>query len=476
MSTRTNGSERSSSSSSVSSGGAVRIAGSCGSSWNFESWKSSGSELRRSQRSTSPIRISWSPASTMRSSRQTSRARQSSRIGVPCSSTWCETAEKRGASRPTNERDRLDLVRAEHVDREAPGLLRGPAGARSVEAAHEHERRIERDARERVGGHAAVHVARAGGHDRDAGGVGGHHRAEDALVDHLRIAADCGTGRAILDAADAHASGPGGAASGSAARNAASSALGRPRAATPDRDDLAPHGGRADDRRGAEQAVGELACDGGVGEQRDAEAAAHHLLRRVDVVELHHAARHDARGAEEGARQLVVARAAVEEHQLLAAELLDAHLAVDRERMAGRGDEHELLLVERDRLDRRVSQGAHEADLRLAREHHLEHLLRAARCGRRARCSGSRGRAARARPAARRCSPRARRRARGGRASGRCRRARGGRRRPPRARGARGGAAPRPARSAPCPGACAGRAGCRARPRAAAGARSARAG
>ncbi len=80
-----------------------------------------------------------------------------------------ETAVKRGASRPD-----------ERHDAPRPGASRA-CGSRSVPtpwlpqpvrepllAAHEHERRIERDARERVRGHAAVHVAGTGGHDRDA--------------------------------------------------------------------------------------------------------------------------------------------------------------------------------------------------------------------------------------------------------------------------------------------------------------------
>ena len=244
------------------------------------------------------------------------------RIGVPCSSTSWETAVKRGASRPTNDVHGLDLVRAEHVDREAPRLLRGLAGARAVglqtrTSGGSSETLVNEFAAmpQWTSPAPAVTIVTPVGYAAIT-----ERKTPWSIIACMSYASRAARRRRVGERGEERR-------------------LERPRwarAAPPDRDDLPAHRGRADDRRGAEHAVGELARDRGVGEQRDAEPAAHHLLGGVDVVELHHAARYDAGRTEERAGQLVVARAAVEEHELLAAELLDAHLAVDRERMVGR--------------------------------------------------------------------------------------------------------------------------------------------
>ncbi len=72
-----------------------------------------------------------------------------------------------------------------------------------------------------------------------------------------------------------------------------------------------------------------------------------HLLRRVDVVELHHAARHDAGLAKERARQDEVARGAVEEDQPLGRRARRRRSRARPRSGARVDDEHDLVLVER---------------------------------------------------------------------------------------------------------------------------------
>ena len=83
----------------------------------------------------------------------------------------------------------------------------------------------------------------------------------------------------------------------------------------------------------------------------------------------------DARLAEERARELVVARRAIEEDQLLLAELVHRDLAARGERMPGARDEHQLVLEERDALDVGMAERPDEADLHLLAQDELEHLL-----------------------------------------------------------------------------------------------------
>jgi hypothetical protein len=112
-----------------------------------------------------------------------------------------------------------------------------------------------------------------------------------------------------------------------------------------------------------------------VGKERDAETLLDHLLRGVDVVELHHASRNRSGAAEELVRQSVVARRAVEEDQLDVADPLRADRLLTDEGVVRVDDEHELVLVERCRLDLRVTQGPPEPDLHLLLEDEVEDLL-----------------------------------------------------------------------------------------------------
>jgi hypothetical protein len=70
--------------------------------------------------------------------------------------------------------------------------------------------------------------------------------------------------------------------------------------------------------------------DGRQRQQGDAQPLAHHLLRRIDVVELHDPVRGHASLSEERVRQVVVARRAVEEDQPRVGDLIDA----DRQALA----------------------------------------------------------------------------------------------------------------------------------------------
>jgi hypothetical protein len=112
-----------------------------------------------------------------------------------------------------------------------------------------------------------------------------------------------------------------------------------------------------------------------VGEERDAEALLHHLLRRVDVVQLHHAFRLDAGAAEERIRQLRVARSAVEQDELLLGHLVEADRSVSREPVPRVGDENQPVLVERRRRDVGVSQRPHQAQVDVLAKDELQDLL-----------------------------------------------------------------------------------------------------
>ena len=105
--------------------------------------------------------------------------------------------------------------------------------------------------------------------------------------------------------------------------NAATSPVGCAVVLSPHSHDLAVGGLDISDPNGHEAAVGELPRDRSLREEGDAEPLLHHLLRSVDVVELHDAARRHSRLAEERAREPVVARGAVEEDELRLRDLGD---------------------------------------------------------------------------------------------------------------------------------------------------------
>ncbi len=123
----------------------------------------------------------------------------------------------------------------------------------------------------------------------------------------------------------------------------------------------------------------ELAGHRGLRQERDAEALLHHLLCRVDVVELHDALGSDSRSPEERVRQLGVARGPVEEHELLARDLFQPDPPALGEAMARIGDEHEAVFVQRRTLDVRMAEGPDEPELDLLADDELEDLLGVAR-------------------------------------------------------------------------------------------------
>ncbi len=81
---------------------------------------------------------------------------------------------------------------------------------------------------------------------------------------------------------------------------------------------------------------------------------------------------------EEGARQVVIARRAVELDELLVSQVLHADPALSGERVAGLDNENEAILVERGAHDLRVLQGAHEPERHLLAQDEIEDLLRVA--------------------------------------------------------------------------------------------------
>ena len=116
--TRTKGSDRSSSSSSLSSGGLIGIHGRAGSSWNFESWKRSGADaplaaldLADHDLVIARLDDAFEPADEQRD--PLAEDRRAVRVEL--------VRDRLEARRvPSHERaHRMHLVRAEHVDREA---------------------------------------------------------------------------------------------------------------------------------------------------------------------------------------------------------------------------------------------------------------------------------------------------------------------------------------------------------------------
>ena len=74
-------------------------------------------------------------------------------------------------------------------------------------------------------------------------------------------------------------------------------------------------------------------------------------------------------------RQLEVARGAVEHHQPLAADLGQLDRAAARKAVLRIAHQHQLVLVQRKRVDVRVAQRAHQPDLDLVVEHHRQDLF-----------------------------------------------------------------------------------------------------
>src|SRR5439155_1380540 len=134
----------------------------------------------------------------------------------------------------------------------------------------------------------------------------------------------------------------------------------RARVGAADRDDRPPDRGRADDADGSERARAELGEERHPRKEGDAEALDHHLLRGLDVVELDHAFRDHAGLSQERAREVVIARGAIEQDQPVLAELLEAHLSAPGERVRPTRDEHELVVEDRDQ--QRVGMADRPAD------------------------------------------------------------------------------------------------------------------
>ena len=120
----------------------------------------------------------------------------------------------------------------------------------------------------------------------------------------------------------------------------------------------------------------ELARNGGTRKQRDAEPAFHHLLGRLNVVELHHLAWRDPQTQEERLGQLVVARGPIEKDQPLRRDVGDPHPRALRERVIPRDNQDQRLLVKGNRFDVRVTERTDHRQLDFFSEEHLEHVLR----------------------------------------------------------------------------------------------------
>jgi hypothetical protein len=78
---------------------------------------------------------------------------------------------------------------------------------------------------------------------------------------------------------------------------------------------------------------------------------------------------------EDGLGVVAEAGAAAEQDQRLAGQVGQPHLATVGQPVARTGDQDQLVGVQRRRLDLRVTEGAHDAELHLVVQHHLEDLL-----------------------------------------------------------------------------------------------------
>src|SRR5215211_765914 len=153
---------------------------------------------------------------------------------------------------------------------------------------------------------------------------------------------------------------------------------GRAGVAAADGDDLAPGQGRVDQLDPGQGAGGQLAGDGAGGDQGHPEAALDHLLGRLDVVQLQHAARQHPGLTEGGGGELEVAGAAPEQDQHLAGQVGHAGLAAGAgpgQPVPGAGDQDQGVGEQRDGLDLLVGQGADDAELHLVVQDHVQDLL-----------------------------------------------------------------------------------------------------
>jgi len=153
---------------------------------------------------------------------------------------------------------------------------------------------------------------------------------------------------------------------------------GRARIPPGDSDDLAAHWRGVHHLDLGQDAGLELVRDGGLRQERDAEALLDHLLCGVDIVELHAAGRRHARGDEERAREVVVAGGPVELDELLLRQVFHSDATLACERMAGLDDEDQPVFVERRAHDVGVLKGAHETERHLLPQYEVEDLLRVA--------------------------------------------------------------------------------------------------
>ncbi|MFN8520979.1 MAG: hypothetical protein U0667_16660 [Chloroflexota bacterium] len=110
-------------------------------------------------------------------------------------------------------------------------------------------------------------------------------------------------------------------------------------------------------------------------QQRDAQPPLDHPLGRLDVVELHHAARDDARAPEQRVGEVVVGRGPVEQDELRAMDRRDVDPPGRGERMVGPRHQHQLVLEQGAVDDARIPHLAHHRQLHLAPHHHVHQLL-----------------------------------------------------------------------------------------------------
>ena len=116
-----------------------------------------------------------------------------------------------------------------------------------------------------------------------------------------------------------------------------------------------------------------------VRQKREPHSPLHHALGRLDRLDFQHHVGHQAGSSEQAVGQRPVARAAVEEDQRLAGHVLQPHAPGAGDLRVRAGHEHQRVVPQAERLDLGMLQRAGEADLGLAAQDHLEHLLGVAR-------------------------------------------------------------------------------------------------
>ncbi len=122
----------------------------------------------------------------------------------------------------------------------------------------------------------------------------------------------------------------------------------------------------------------QLTLDGDQGDQGYPQPLLHHALGGLQGVQLHGYVRGDPRLAEESVREAEVRRAAVEQDDGLAGDLLHRSGALGSEGVLPVDDEHYLVVVQVDGLYVRMRQGADQPDLDLVGLKHGQHLFGAA--------------------------------------------------------------------------------------------------